>query len=137
MRKLLVPVLLFLLTFPMLARGRSGGYSSRSHSSARAYRSHSSGNHRYRGATVRRSRPSSAIRCIGCERNSHGRIARSAHAKQAFRNTHPCPLTGRRSGACPGYQIDHVTPLYKGGADAAGNMQWLTTAQHKAKHRKR
>jgi hypothetical protein len=29
--------------------------------------------------------------------------------------------------------IDHMTPLKRGGADAAGNMQWQTTAAAKAK----
>lgn len=45
----------------------------------------------------------------------------------------PCPSTGATSGACPGYVIDHVTPLKRGGADAPTNMQWQTTAEAKAK----
>ena len=46
---------------------------------------------------------------------------------------HPCPSTGRTSGACPGYVVDHVKPLACGGADAASNMQWQTVAEGKAK----
>ena len=47
--------------------------------------------------------------------------------------SHPCPSTGRSSGGCPGYVIDHVTPLKRGGADAARNMQWQTKAAAREK----
>jgi hypothetical protein len=43
--------------------------------------------------------------------------------------------TGRTSGACPGYVVDHVTPL-KRGADRPENMQWQTTAAGKAKDKR-
>jgi hypothetical protein len=36
---------------------------------------------------------------------------RSASVKREFQLTHPCPATGRTSGACPGYVKDHVLPL--------------------------
>jgi hypothetical protein len=68
-------------------------------------------------------------------RDSHGRIARSTKAKDEFKKSHPCPSTGRTSGACPGYVIDHVQALKHGGADSPGNMQWQTTAAAKAKDR--
>jgi hypothetical protein len=71
----------------------------------------------------------------GTARNSHGKIARSVKAKDDFKHSHPCPSTGRRSGACPGYVIDHVQPLKRGGADAPRNMQWQTSAAAKAKDR--
>ena len=67
------------------------------------------------------------------ERDSHGRIKRSESAKNAFKHDHPCPSTGRNSGSCPGYVIDHVNPLECGGADAPGNMQWQTVAAGKEK----
>jgi hypothetical protein len=63
----------------------------------------------------------------------HHRIPRSAAAKHAFVRAHPCPSTGRTSGACPGYIIDHVKPLACGGADAPGNMQWQTLYAAKQK----
>jgi len=47
--------------------------------------------------------------------------------------SHPCPATGKTTGACKGYVIDHVVPLKRGGADAPANMQWQTTAAAKAK----
>jgi hypothetical protein len=71
----------------------------------------------------------------GVKRDAHGRIARSAKAKDAFRKMHPCPATGKRYGACPGYVIDHIQALKHGGADAPYNMQWQTRADAKAKDR--
>lgn len=66
------------------------------------------------------------------QRGSHGN-KRSEAAKDAFKHSHPCPSTGKSSGACPGYVIDHVRPLSKGGPDAPTNMQWQTTEAAKAK----
>jgi hypothetical protein len=66
-------------------------------------------------------------------RDARGRIKRSGAAKDAFKRQQPCPSTGRGSGACPGYVIDHVKPLECGGADAPTNMQWQTIADGKAK----
>ena len=71
----------------------------------------------------------------GVKRDSHGKIARSSTARHDFMRSHPCPSTGRTSGSCPGYVIDHVTPLKRGGADAPANMQWQTIADAKAKDR--
>jgi hypothetical protein len=67
------------------------------------------------------------------QRDSHGRIKRSTAAKDAFKRQHPCPSTGRSSGACPGYVIDHVKALECGGADDPSNMQWQTVSAAKAK----
>jgi hypothetical protein len=67
------------------------------------------------------------------QRNPHGRIVRSRAAKREFKKTHPCPSTARKSGACPGYVIDHVIALKRGGADQPGNMQWQTTQAAKEK----
>jgi len=70
------------------------------------------------------------------QRDSHGRIERSAKAKRDFQKSHPCPSTGRASGACPGYVVDHVTPLKRGGADSPGNMQWQTVQAAKEKDKR-
>jgi len=53
-------------------------------------------------------------------------VERSASARAAFRKIIPCPATGRTSGACPGWHVDHVIPLACGGPDHPANMQWLT-----------
>lgn len=67
------------------------------------------------------------------KRDEHGRIKRSEHARNDFKKQHPCPSTGKTSGSCPGYVIDHIKALYKGGADNYTNMQWQTIAEGKAK----
>ena len=76
-----------------------------------------------------------ALASPGLQRDAHGRIARSAKARDSFRHAHPCPATGKPRGRCPGYVIDHVVPLKRGGADSPANMQWQTTAEAKAKDR--
>ena len=72
---------------------------------------------------------------LGVPRNSHGKIARSPQALQQFKKSHPCPGTGKTYGSCPGYVVDHVTPLKRGGADAPGNMQWQTKEAAREKDR--
>jgi hypothetical protein len=67
------------------------------------------------------------------QRDSHGRIKRSKAARADFQRRSPCPSTGKTSGSCPGYVVDHVNPLECGGADAPSNMQWQTVAEGKAK----
>jgi hypothetical protein len=71
----------------------------------------------------------------GVARDSRGRIARSPKARASFRYSNPCPSSGKSSGACPGYVIDHVVALKRGGADAPRNMQWQTREAAKAKDR--
>jgi hypothetical protein len=66
---------------------------------------------------------------VGVERDKHGRIKRSAKAKDDFKRQ-----TGYPHGR-PGYVIDHVVPLSIGGRDAPSNMQWQTKADAKAKDR--
>jgi len=55
--------------------------------------------------------------------------------RDVFMRQHPCPSTGRTSGRCPGYVVDHVRALECGGADAPSNMQWQTMSAAKAKDR--
>jgi hypothetical protein len=100
-----------------VARGSGSSHSSRSHSS---------GQHSYKGRSHTKADP-------GVQRDSHGRIKRSPVAKDHFKKSHPCPSTGKSSGACPGYVIDHVVPLKRGGNDAPENMQWQTKEAAKAK----
>jgi len=108
-------IVIFVLAFSavVVARGESQrrSHSSQGYSHASHGRSHSSARH------------------------SRARIKRSARAKSAFKHRQPCPSTGRRSGSCPGYIVDHVRPLECGGADDPSNMQWQTVAAAKAKDR--
>lgn len=59
-------------------------------------------------------------------RDSSGKIKRDPQARRSFQKNNPCPSTGKSSGACPGYVVDHVKPLKRGGADYPWNMQWQT-----------
>jgi len=97
------------LVFVFLAFGASNADAQRS-------RSHSSsaGKHRSTYSTT-------------APRSSHGKIKRSSKAKEDFMKQ-----TGYPKGR-PGYVIDHVKPLSKGGADSPSNMQWQTKADAKAK----
>jgi hypothetical protein len=82
------------------------------------------------GTTSNKSGSSSSL---GVQRDEHGRFKRSQAAKDQFKRLHPCPATGKSSGPCPGYIIDHIVPLCASGPDAAYNMQWQTTEQAKQK----
>lgn len=64
-----------------------------------------------------------------------GASHRSRSVRTEFQRAHPCPATGQTRGACPGYQVDHRIALCAGGADRAGNMQWLSVESHKLKTR--
>ncbi len=140
------------LAFPVTADargGRGGGHSGGGRSS-----SHVTGSHATRSAGIRAPRSSTthiphsssraastaitaprANTAVGAQRDKHGRIARSTKAKDEFKKTHPCPSTGKSSGSCPGYVIDHVQPLKRGGADRPSNMQWQTKEAAKEKDR--
>ena len=69
----------------------------------------------------------------GVTRDAHGKIARSPQALQQFKKSHPCPATGKTYGSCPGYVVDHVIPLKRGGPDMPSNMQWQTKEEAKQK----
>jgi hypothetical protein len=50
--------------------------------------------------------------------------ARSHKPVAQFRKAHPCPATGKTTGKCPGFVVDHVIPLCAGGEDSPANLQW-------------
>lgn len=47
----------------------------------------------------------------------------------------PCPSTGKPSGPCPGWQVDHIEALVCGGRDELANLQWLQVEPHREKTR--
>ena len=61
------------------------------------------------------------------QRDPNGRIHRSQSARHAFMK-----MTGYPHGR-PGYVIDHIIPLKRGGCDCPSNMQWQTIEDAKAK----
>ncbi len=120
-----IGLILIITLSPEIGKAKSSYYSSKSSStktSTSYYSSHSS-----------TSRHGGKKKASGVKRDKKGKIARSTKAKDDFRKRNPCPSTGRTSGACPGYVIDHITPLKRGGADDPTNMQWQTKESAKAK----
>ena len=120
----LLTVLLWLSAASALSargKGSSRGYSTRSFT-PRPYSSRSYGYSppkipSYGSPKSYKSYGSGRVKCVTCERDLSGRIKRDPSAYREFRNSNPCTSTGKASGACPGYEVDHRTPLYKGGAD--------------------
>jgi hypothetical protein len=140
MRKIAAAVLF--LCSPLFATSafprshHSGTHSSNSHSS-RTHKSRSASSSSHSITTSRNYKKNymapGYTAHSSVQRDKHGRIKRSSAAKAAFERHSPCPSTGKTSGSCKGYVIDHVKPLECGGADAASNMQWQTVADGKAK----
>jgi hypothetical protein len=62
-------------------------------------------------------------------------LPRSAAEVMAFKRENPCPATGLRRGACPGWDVDHIRPLCMGGPETKENMQWLSKEGHRFKTR--
>ena len=67
--------------------------------------------------------------------SSKNEAKRTRAAVLAFRDSAPCPSTGRNRGSCPGWQVDHIRPLCDGGRDHPSNLQWLTVDEHRIKTR--
>jgi len=118
----------------------TGGHGGRSHGSDKASgfqsskrngsvgRSHfSKGTHSRSQSSLRHVKATHHSRAYVGARDSHGRIERSSAAKDEFMRE-----TGYAHGR-PGYVVDHITPLARGGADRPYNMQWQTIAAAKAK----
>ena len=104
---------------PALADAKGSSSHSASHSS---------------GASPSRSAAGSHGKAVpGVQRDFHGKIARDPRELNAFKKRHPCPATGKTHGGCPGYTVDHVIPLKRGGTDSPANMQWQTNDEAKRK----
>jgi hypothetical protein len=61
------------------------------------------------------------------KRDAKGQILRRADVLVAFKKIHPCPSTGKTTGSCKGWQMNHVVPLACGGIDAVSNLSWQPT----------
>jgi hypothetical protein len=56
-----------------------------------------------------------------------GKIYRDYAVVREFKKKNPKPDDGHA------YDIDHIIPLNKGGADKPSNMQWIRTEDHRKK----
>jgi hypothetical protein len=63
--------------------------------------------------------------CGAPARLADGTIRRRSDVLTAYKKAHPCPVTGKSTGACPGWSVNHIIPLASGGCDAVSNMMWL------------
>jgi hypothetical protein len=106
-----------------------GGHSSSSHSTgSHSSRSYSSKSYSPRASSNKSSyRQHTSRASYGVQRDSKGKIKRSSASKHDFMKQSGYP-NGR-----PGYVIDHIVPLKRGGSDTPSNMQWQTKAEGKAK----
>ena len=59
------------------------------------------------------------------KRDANGQIMRRADVLVAFKKAHPCPSTGKTTGACAGWSLDHTVPLKCFGSDSVSNLQWM------------
>jgi hypothetical protein len=112
-----------------------GGHYGGGHSGGGYSSSHSGGSHYTGGGHSGGVRYSKATHATHATRSSASHSKRDPAERRAFQRNHPCPSTGRTSGACPGYVVDHVTALKRGGADRPSNMQWQSVEDAKAKDR--
>lgn len=70
--------------------------------------------------------PFAEVRYCGApERDAAGKIKRSQAVLRAFQRIYPCPSTGLKTGACPGWAINHTIPLACGGCDSLANLDWM------------
>lgn len=74
-----------------------------------------------------------AICALADEKKTLATAKRSPATKAEFRKLNPCPATGKKTGACPGWQVDHREALVCGGRDELANLQWLPIAEHREK----
>lgn len=66
-------------------------------------------------------------KATGVKRDKNGKIDRDSKEKEKFMQQ-----TGYPHGR-PGYIVDHIIPLKKGGTDTPSNMQWQTKQEAKKK----
>lgn len=88
--------------------------------------------HYRRGGYIRSSAPRRFTTTTASISNTipRRRTERSMAVRNEFRRR-----TGYPNGR-PGYEVDHIKPLFAGGVDATSNMQWLSKSAHRIKTRR-
>lgn len=118
MKKLFIIFLLLIFVVPIEveAKGRSG---------------HSSGNSSYSGNNSSYNSGKSShpkTYCTSCARDKNGKIKRDSNERKNFLESKGLTHTPE------GYQVDHIVPLAKGGADKKENMQLIPKNSEKEKN---
>ena len=102
----------------------TGNHYGRRGSSSGSYSSHAGSGHVFE-PSITYSSPARLHSSV--VRDEKGKIVRSEAAKEAFLRSRGLTKVP------PGYQVDHIIPLYAGGSDTPSNMQLLTVSEHQAK----
>ena len=71
--------------------------------------------------------PKDSRYCGEPARDAQGRIKRSDRVLREFVKVWTCPANGLPvyGAHCPGWAIDHVLPLARGGCDLGHNLTWM------------
>lgn len=78
------------------------------------------------GAWAHQGDPYQELRYCGTPmRSASGEIVRDRQLLRVFQRLYPCPSTGKQTGACPGWAINHTIPLACGGCDSLSNLDWM------------
>jgi 5-methylcytosine-specific restriction endonuclease McrA len=115
-------ILIYVFSLFLLLASVQGVASENEHSTRKSHRTYQSHYPRHY---------SGSRKAAGVTRTKKGKIKRSQSEKKKFLHAHGYKRVP------PGYEVDHITPLYKGGADKFYNMQLIPKSQHRAKHHRR
>lgn len=58
---------------------------------------------------------------------------RGTEAPRLFRKANACPSTGKFTGPCSGWVMDHLHSLRCGGSDTPDNLWWMRVSEAKVK----
>lgn len=73
-----------------------------------------------------------ALLAVFCH-HAEAATPRGQAATYQFRKSNACPSTGKFTGACPGWVMDHLKSLRCGGLDVPENLWWMTVKEAKVK----